>query len=63
MDVAVSARLRAGESLYHVDEELLREIAPTLILTQDLLVVRYLKAATAHQAVVRDELPAGAAVD
>lgn len=36
IDVAVSARLRAGESLYHVDEQLLREIAPTLILTQDL---------------------------
>src|SRR5688572_3152564 len=36
IDVAVSARLRAGESLYHVDEQLLRELAPTLILTQDL---------------------------
>jgi iron complex transport system substrate-binding protein len=36
IDVAVSARLRAGESLYHVDEQLLRELAPTLLLTQDL---------------------------
>ena len=36
IDAAVSARLRAGESLYHVDEELLRELAPTLLLTQDL---------------------------
>ena len=36
IDVAVSAHLRAGESLYHVDEELLRDLTPTLILTQDL---------------------------
>jgi iron complex transport system substrate-binding protein len=36
IDVAVSARLSAGESLYHVDERLLRDISPTLILTQDL---------------------------
>ena len=36
IDVAVSAHLRAGESLYHVDEQLLRDLAPTLILTQDL---------------------------
>jgi iron complex transport system substrate-binding protein len=36
IDVAVSARLKAGQSLYHVDEQLLRELAPTLLLTQDL---------------------------
>jgi iron complex transport system substrate-binding protein len=36
IDVAVSARLHAGESLYLVDEELLRALAPTLLLTQDL---------------------------
>jgi iron complex transport system substrate-binding protein len=36
IDIAVSAHLRAGESLYHVDEQLLRDLAPTLILTQDL---------------------------
>ncbi|HEX7862106.1 MAG TPA: cobalamin-binding protein [Verrucomicrobiae bacterium] len=36
IDVAVSARLKAGESLYYVDEQLLRELAPTLLLTQDL---------------------------
>jgi iron complex transport system substrate-binding protein len=36
IDVAVSGRLRRGESLYLVDEELLRELAPTLLLTQDL---------------------------
>jgi iron complex transport system substrate-binding protein len=36
IDTAVSAHLRAGESLYHVDEELLSNLAPTLLLTQDL---------------------------
>ena len=32
----VSERLRNGQSLYCVDEQLLRELAPDLILTQDL---------------------------
>lgn len=36
IDSAVSESLGRGESLYHVDVELLREIAPTHILTQDL---------------------------
>ena len=36
IDVAVSQALGRGESLYHVDEQLLRELAPTHILTQDL---------------------------
>jgi iron complex transport system substrate-binding protein len=36
IDDAVSARMRNGESLYRVDEELMRELAPELILTQDL---------------------------
>jgi iron complex transport system substrate-binding protein len=36
IDSAVSASLAQGESLYHVDEQLLRELAPTHILTQDL---------------------------
>src|SRR5580693_6176275 len=36
IDRAVSARLEAGESLYRVDEELLRRLAPDLILTQNL---------------------------
>jgi iron complex transport system substrate-binding protein len=36
IDAAVSERLRDGLSLYQVDEALLREIAPDLILTQDL---------------------------
>ena len=36
IDVAVSARLRSGDSLYMVDESLLRELAPDVILTQDL---------------------------
>jgi iron complex transport system substrate-binding protein len=36
IDVAVSAQLRAGQSLYTLDEQLLRELAPTIILTQDL---------------------------
>jgi iron complex transport system substrate-binding protein len=36
IDVAVSARLRQGLSLYQVDESAVRDIAPDLILTQDL---------------------------
>jgi iron complex transport system substrate-binding protein len=36
IDRAVSARMRAGESLYRIDTTLLAEIAPDLILTQSL---------------------------
>lgn len=36
VDVAVSERIRDGLSLYEVDEKLLQELAPDLILTQDL---------------------------
>ena len=36
IDAAVSQRIRSGASLYEVDEELLRELAPTLLLTQNL---------------------------
>ena len=36
IDSAVAERMRAGLSLYQIDEPLLREIAPDLILTQDL---------------------------
>ena len=36
IDVAVSDRLRRGASLYQVDEQLLRQLAPTHILTQNL---------------------------
>lgn len=36
IDTAVSARLRHGQSLYEVDENLLRRLRPNLILTQDL---------------------------
>lgn len=36
IDKAVAARLRDGQSLYQVDEELLQELAPDLILTQNL---------------------------
>jgi iron complex transport system substrate-binding protein len=36
IDTAVAARLRSGLSLYQVDEALMREIRPDLILTQDL---------------------------
>ncbi|MCI0540616.1 MAG: cobalamin-binding protein [Verrucomicrobiales bacterium] len=36
IDRAVSERLRSGASLYEVDEELLRDLSPTHILTQDL---------------------------
>jgi len=35
IDAAVSARIRSGASLYEVDEHLLQELAPTLILTQN----------------------------
>ncbi len=36
IDAAVAERMRAGQSLYQVDEKLLQELAPDLILTQDL---------------------------
>lgn len=36
IDDMVSARLREGKSLYHVDEGRLREAAPTLLITQNL---------------------------
>jgi iron complex transport system substrate-binding protein len=36
IDVAVSERMREGRSLYEVDETLLEQLAPDLILTQDL---------------------------
>jgi iron complex transport system substrate-binding protein len=36
VDIAVAQRLREGNSLYEVDERLLQELAPDLILTQDL---------------------------
>jgi iron complex transport system substrate-binding protein len=36
IDAAVTQRLRDGLSLYRVDETLMREIAPDLIVTQDL---------------------------
>jgi iron complex transport system substrate-binding protein len=36
IDTAVRAHIRSGASLYQVDEKLLRELAPTLILTQNL---------------------------
>ena len=36
IDVAVSERMKSGGSLYQVDETLLRELKPTLILTQNL---------------------------
>jgi len=36
IDLAVSQRMREGRSLYEVDEKLLKELAPDLILTQDL---------------------------
>jgi iron complex transport system substrate-binding protein len=36
IDTTVSARIRNGQSLYQVDENLLEELAPTLILTQNL---------------------------
>src|SRR5438034_4193573 len=36
IDDAVTDRLRDGQSLYEVDEELLRDLQPDVILTQDL---------------------------
>jgi iron complex transport system substrate-binding protein len=36
IDRAISERLRKGQSVYRVDEQLLRELTPDLILTQDL---------------------------
>ena len=36
IDAAVTQRMRAGLSLYQVDEKLLEELAPDIILTQDL---------------------------
>jgi iron complex transport system substrate-binding protein len=36
IDEAVSDRVRNGQSVYQVDENLLRELAPDIILTQDL---------------------------
>src|SRR5713226_9251243 len=36
IDDAVTQRLRNGEGLYQVDEKLLRDLQPDLILTQDL---------------------------
>ncbi len=36
IDAAVATKLRSGESLYVVDELLLRDLAPDVILTQDL---------------------------
>jgi iron complex transport system substrate-binding protein len=36
IDTAVSERIRAGDSLYEINEVFLRELAPTHILTQDL---------------------------
>ena len=36
IDRAVAERMREGQSLYQIDEDLLRRLAPDLILTQDL---------------------------
>ncbi|HIC04942.1 MAG TPA: cobalamin-binding protein [Nitrospirales bacterium] len=36
IDAAVSQRLKDGKSLYQVDENMLRELSPDIILTQDL---------------------------
>jgi iron complex transport system substrate-binding protein len=36
IDAAVRARTEAGEAIYQLDEELLRELAPDLIVTQEL---------------------------
>src|SRR6266481_1411962 len=46
IDEAVSARLRGGASLYQVDERLLQQLAPNLILTQNLC---FFKQKTAYE--------------
>ena len=61
IDAAVTAQMRSGESLYVVDEQLLNELAPDVILTQNLCQVcapsgneltRALAALPSHPAVV-----------
>jgi iron complex transport system substrate-binding protein len=61
IDAAVSERMRSGESLYVVDELLLRELSPDVILTQDLCQVcapsgnemtRALKSLPSHPTVI-----------
>ena len=39
IDAEVRARLASGEDLYHLDEGALRDLAPDLVLTQDLCAV------------------------
>jgi len=49
IDLAVSERMREGRSLYEVDEKLLQQLAPDLILTQDLCQVCALLGTKSHR--------------
>jgi iron complex transport system substrate-binding protein len=52
IDAEVRARLAAGEDLYRLDEGALREIAPDLVVTQDLCAVCAVDVATVGEAMV-----------
>jgi iron complex transport system substrate-binding protein len=53
VDAAVAERIRRGESLYLLDEELLEGLAPDVILTQELCTVCAVLAATVRDALCR----------
>ena len=46
IDAEVRARMAAGEDLYHLDEDALRDLAPDLVITQDLCAPSITSAAT-----------------
>jgi len=50
LDAEVRARMAAGEDLYHLDEGALRDLAPDLVVTQDLCAVCALDVATVDAA-------------
>jgi iron complex transport system substrate-binding protein len=50
IDAEVRARMAAGEDLYHLDEGALRDLAPDLVLTQDLCAVCAVDVATVDAA-------------
>ena len=50
IDAEVRARMAAGEDLYHLDEGALRDLAPDLVITQDLCAVCAVDVATVDAA-------------
>jgi iron complex transport system substrate-binding protein len=50
IDAEVRARMAAGEDLYHLDEDALRDLAPDLVITQDLCAVCAVDVATVDAA-------------